>query len=390
MAKAPNGFGNIRKKVVNGKTYYEGRYTDPILHKQKSVSAPTQKECREKLMKVLSQIEQGSYVTPNKITVGKWANEWIEKKSDIKEGTRIDYIAHINNHIVPEIGSIALKDLRPIHCQEFVRVLQKKKSHRKQQLSAKTIKNIIGVLHSMLDAARRMELIASNPADNVELPKIINKPIKTVMNATQDDFLKAIKESPYERIYMLGLHTGARISEILGLAWNKVNLSTGEIRIDAQLQHQRTQDMPRVLVPTKTNNQRSVIVPGFVVDILKEEKRHQAENKLKAGKMWQNKMNIVFAREDGSPIPHTTIENDFKRIARKINKPELSFHALRHTYATEEIASGTDPKTVADSLGHSTVAMTMNVYAAAITETKVKSANRRQKEHEDKCKSASG
>ena len=133
MSKAPNGFGNIRKKVVNGKTYYEGRYTDPIMHKQKSVSAPTQKECREKLMKVLSQIEQGAYVTPNKITVKKWANEWIEKKADIKEGTRIDYIAHINNHIVPEIGSIALKDLRPIHCQEFVRVLQKKKSPRKRR-----------------------------------------------------------------------------------------------------------------------------------------------------------------------------------------------------------------------------------------------------------------
>ena len=242
----------------------------------------------------------------------------------------------------------------------------------------------------MLDAARRMELIASNPADNVELPKIINKPIKTVMNATQDEFLDAIKESPHERIYLLGLHTGARISEILGLAWNKVNLSTGEIRIDSQLQRQRTQDMPRVLVPTKTNNQRSVIVPGFVVDILKEEKRCQAAYKLKAGKLWHNDMNLVFAREDGSPIPHTTIENDFKRIARKINKPELSFHALRHTYATEEIASGTDPKTVADSLGHSTVAMTMNVYAAAVTETKVKSAIRRQKEHEDKCKSVSG
>jgi len=390
MGKTPNGFGNIRKKVINGKIYYEGRYTDPILRKQKSVSAPTQKECREKLMKVLAQIENGAYVTPNKIKVGDWAKEWIEKKSDIKEGTRIDYEAHINNHIIPDIGNIALKDLRPIHCQEFVRILQKKKSPRNTPLSAKTIKNIIGVLHSMLDAARRMELIASNPADNVELPKIISKPIKVVMGSAQDAFLSAIKESPYERIYLVGLHTGARISELLGITWNNVNLSTGEIRIEAQLQRPRTNGMNRVLVPTKTNNRRSVIVPAFVVDVIKEEKRAQLENKMRAGNMWANDLDLIFTREDGSPMPHTTIENDFKRIARKIGRPELSFHSLRHTYATEEIASGTDPKTVADSLGHSTVAMTMNVYAAAVTETKIKAANRRQKQHEKKKISASG
>lgn len=390
MAKAANGFGTIRKKVVNGKTYFEGRYTDPILHKQKSVSAPTQKECREKLMKVLAQIENGAYVTPNKVKVGDWAKEWIKNKADIKEGTRIDYEAHINNHIIPELGSIALKDLRPIHCQEFIRVLQKKKSPRNTPLSAKTIKNIAGVLHAMLDAAQRMELIISNPADNVELPKMESKPIKVVMDSTQDAFLSAIKDSPYERIYLVGLHTGARISEILGITWNKVNLSTGEIKIDAQLQRPRTADMPRVLVPTKTNNRRSVIVPPFMVDVFKAEKRQQSENKLKAGKMWDNSMNLVFTREDGSPMPHTTIENDFKRIARKIGRPDLSFHALRHTYATEEIASGTDPKTVADSLGHSTVAMTMNVYAAAVTETKIRAANRRQKQHEERENKASG
>jgi integrase len=242
----------------------------------------------------------------------------------------------------------------------------------------------------MLDAAQRMELIISNPADNVELPKMEPKPIKVVMDSTQDAFLSAIKDSPYERIYLVGLHTGARISEILGITWNKVNLSTGEIKIDAQLQRPRTKDMPRVLVSTKTNNRRSVIVPPFMVDVFKVEKRQQSENKLKAGKMWDNSMNLVFTREDGSPMPHTTIENDFKRIARKIGRSDLSFHALRHTYATEEIASGTDPKTVADSLGHSTVAMTMNVYAAAVTETKIKAANRRQKQHEERENTASG
>ena len=83
-------------------------------------------------------------------------------------------------------------------------------------------------------------------------------------------------------------------------------------------------------------------------------------------------------------MPHTTISNDFKRIAERIGKPELSFHALRHTYATDEISSGTDPKTVADTLGHSTVAMTMDVYAAASTDAKKAAAKRREDEYRAK------
>ena len=70
---------------------------------------------------------------------------------------------------------------------------------------------------------------------------------------------------------------------------------------------------------------------------------------LKAGSEWNNELGLVFTREDGTPLPHTTISNDFKKIAKAIVQPEHSFHALRHTYATDEIASGTDPKTVADA-----------------------------------------
>ena len=89
---------------------------------------------------------------------------------------------------------------------------------------------------------------------------------------------------------------------------------------------------------------------------------------------------MTLILSNGSPMPHTTISNDFKRIAASIGRPDLSFHALRHTYATDEIASGTDPKTVADTLGHSTVAMTMDVYAAASTDAKRAAAKRRQAE----------
>lgn len=385
MAKSPNGFGSIRKKVVNGKTYYEGRYTDPILHKQKSVSAPTQKECREKLMKVLAQIEQGAYVTPNKTKVREWAGRWLDGKIDIREGSRVFYNTIITNHIIPFFGDMSLRDLRPVHCQEFVHYIAKKKSPiSKKPITPKYIKNVVNVLHQMLDDARRLEVINSNPAESLIVPKIEKKEIKVIVDGDQAAFIKAITGHRMEAIFTVALHTGARISEVLGLTWKNINFDTGEIIINAQLQRARNESMQRVLVPTKSGNHRTVIVPKLVIDILAAEKKRQAEQRMYAGPIWSNDLGLVFTREDGSPIPHTTVANAFKKIASDIGRPELSLHALRHTYATEEIAYGTDPKTVASSMGHSRVNMTLDVYATTIESTKKSAAERRQQRFEEK------
>ena len=381
--RTPNGFGNIRKKIVNGKTYYEGRYTDPILHKQKSVSAPTQKECREKMLEILSKINTGVYVTPHKIRIKDWAQQWLDNKTNIKDGTRVAYQADIDNHILPALGEVYIKDLRPMHCQDFVLSLAKKKHPKtKKPLSSKTVRNVVGTLHSMLDAAQRLELIAVNPANNLELPVVEKKAVKVIIDGAQQNLVKQIENNPYRNIILIGLHTGARISEVLGLTWPSIDFDSNTITIDKQLQRKRGQDIKRELVSTKTGNHRTIVVPQFIIDVLKDERHRQIKARLKAGKQWNNSLDLVFTREDGSPMPHTTIANSFKKAVTEIGCADYSFHALRHTYATEEIASGTDPKTVSDNLGHSTTQITMNVYAAAITAPKVAAAKRRQAEYE--------
>lgn len=383
--KTPNGFGSIRKKQVNGKTYYEGRYTDPILHKQKSVSAPTQKECREKMLEILSKINTGLYVTPQKIKIKDWATQWLDGKTNIKEGTRLVYQADLDNHILPALGEVYIKDLRPMHCQDFANSLGKKKNPKtKKPISAKTIHNVIGTLHSMLDAAQRLEIIAVNPSNNLELPVVQKKPIKIIIDDAQEDLVNQIENNPYKNIILVGLHTGARISEVLGLTWSSIDFDSCTVTIDKQLQRKRGTDMKRELVPTKTGNHRTIVVPQFIIDVFKDERYRQIKARLKAGKEWDNSLDLVFTREDGSPMPHTTIANSFKKAVTQIGYGDHSFHALRHTYATEEIASGTDPKTVSDNLGHTTTQITMNVYAAAVTAPKVAAANRRQSEYEER------
>ena len=121
-----------------------------------------------------------------------------------------------------------------------------------------------------------------------------------------------------------------------------------------------------------------------MLELLKAQKVQQNEWRLKAGQYWQNHDGLVFTREDGSPIPHNSVSNSFKRIVTRIGRPDLSFHSLRHTFATDELASGTDVKTVSETLGHATATMTLDVYAAATTEMKQAAAQRRQEAYEQK------
>lgn len=379
--KAPNGFGSIRKVTKSGKVYFEGRYTDPILHKQKSVSAKTEKECRQKLQEIQSKIFTGQYVTPDKQTVGAYLDDWIKNRVNLEESTRELYERNIRLYIKPILGSIRLQELRFTHCQEMVRTLMHDPK-KKKQLSSKSVRNAAGILSKALADAVRGEMISTNPAANLDLPRAEKAPPKVMESVEQGEFLTAIRKTPYERIFMFGLYTGARISEVLGLQWKNINMKTGEIKIDKQLNRKKGDVLVRELKGTKTHKARTIIVPKYVLDILKAQDIQQKEWRLKAGPLWQNVDGLVFTREDGSPMPHNTIANSFKRTVEKMGRKDLSFHSLRHTFITDEIRSGTDVKTVSEMAGHSTIAVTMDVYAAATNEMKVAAAQRRQEAHE--------
>ena len=108
--KNSNGLGSVRKKIVKGKTYYEGRYTDPVTHTQKSVSATTEAECTRKLREVLAKITTGVYVEPRKTTLGQWVDEWLEKKRNIEPGTYTNYESICRLYIKPRLGKARLQE----------------------------------------------------------------------------------------------------------------------------------------------------------------------------------------------------------------------------------------------------------------------------------------
>lgn len=358
------GSGSIRKKTrPNGTVYWEGRvsagYNGGTGERiTKYVYGKTQKEVQTKINDLIHDLEHNNYVEPVKLTVEKWFLDYLNVyvKDKVKPYTYSSYSGIVKNHIIPNLGALRLQNVVGIDVQRMVNHLIE------QNLNPKTIKNIINILSKGFDVAIRQGLAAHNPCDHIETPKVVHKEIRPFTEDEIPQLLLAINDDIFRNAFALCLFGGLREGECLGLSWDKVDLQTGEVIIDQQLQY--SDDHKWIIVPfTKSNKSRTVFLPPIALSYLKDERLRQMQNQLRYASVWQNPGNLVFTNEAGDPISTTTFYKHFKQVASSIGRPDARVHDLRHTAATIAIASGADIKSVQSLLGHATAAFTLNVYA---------------------------
>lgn len=234
----------------------------------------------------------------------------------------------------------------------------------KKGLSGKTVKNCAAVLHKALSVALKQGIIVSNPCDAAEQPKVVQREIAPLRDEDIPKFLEAIEDSPYRNALAVCLLAGLREGELLGLPWSQVDFEKGRITVSQQLQREKKKNGAYYIADTtKSGKPRTIEPPPLCFEYLRDEKRRQAQNKLKGGKLWSNDDNLVFTDELGTHLAIHTFYKYFKKIAASIGRPDARVHDLRHTAATVMIASGADIKSVQDFMGHATASFTLNVYA---------------------------
>lgn len=366
MAKRnAQGGGSIRQRA-DGR--WEARYTyidDLGQPKRGSVYAKTQRECRRKLTAVLKTVDDGAYHKPGKrYTVAAWIEEWLGTYcTTLKPMTVEDYRRKAERYIIPHLGAAQLTALTPVQVQRFCNRLSEGYGQQKP-LSPKSVKNIHGILHSCLKRAVLSGLILSNPADNVNLPKVKRPELKPLMDESLARFLEVIRGDRFERLYLLDLFSGLRQSELLGLCWEDVDLENGTLTVRRQLQKARSGGMYYFVDETKNGKTRSVTVPPSVVQVLRRQRAEQAAWRLTAGPAWANEENLVFTDELGGHLKHDTVYRHFKRLVAQIGMKETRFHDLRHSCAIMALQAGCSVKAVQEQLGHYSSAFTMDTYAA--------------------------
>ena len=337
-------------------------------------------EVAEKLREVTASVDAGTYIEPQRMTLAAWLDIWAQEYcGDVKPGTLRDYKNHIETHIVPALGAIRLCELQPHDVQRFANALKKKSSPKTgRPLSPKTVKNIVqGTLCNALSEAVRIRYLPYNPASGCVLQKSAKAEIRPLEGEEITQFMQAIKGNPSEPVFYIALNTGMRLSEILGLRWSRIDWKKQTIKVDAQLLVKRGKGTERGLDLPKNGKARTFKVAPAVMDVLKAVRQQQLERKLKAGPVWNNPLDLVFTDEAGNSIPHATVEHRFTRIMQSLGL-EHRFHDLRHTFACESIACGISPKTLSETLGHHSVAFTLDTYAHVLDAMQDEAAARMQ------------
>ena len=405
ISRRAQGTGSIYKKTVTRKgqeyTYWEAQITvgaDPGTGKQirKTFTGKTQKEVREKMQAAAVAVQDGDFFEPAKMTVAEWLDLWLKEYSaDWKFKTKEKYETVCRVHLKPALGATKLSKLTTPQIQSFYNELGRtgkvtrkkdKKSgkimERREPLSPKSIRLVHGVLSKALNTAVRVGYIKRNAAELCTTPKLEKKEISPLTDAQIKEFVDLCAGEDYGRIYKLILFTGLREGEALGLTWDCVDFKAGTLKIKQQLQRQGETDE---LVPLKNSKPRYLTAPTFVMQLLKDERVHQLEQRLAAGELWQGWQNaeemktaLVFLRDDGSNITAAALYQRYKHLAEKIGKPESRVHDLRHTFAVLSLQNGDNVKTVQDNLGHATAAFTLDVYGHVSDKMKVDSAARMQ------------
>ena len=352
--KKPNGGGSIRQRP-NGK--WEGRIM--INKKTHTVTADSREEAQEKLNLISNPFEFLSKIKPETVTVADWVKVWFEVYgADVKASTIKRYDIDTRLRIVPYLGNYRVIDLKPVDIKKLYSIAQK------NGLSTKSIKNLHGTLHTILNTAVENEIIIKNPASNVKIPRSDKpqkemRPFKDTEVAT---FISLINGHELEGLFFIALFTGMREAELIGLTWDCVDFEKKTIKVYQQLPKDLNHYDEIHFTSLKNGKSRIIVPPDEVFTVLHKVSLQQKMAQLKAGEDWKNNNDFVFTTQNGRHLSYQTIYRKFKAIASKMGLPEVRFHDLRHTYATLAIQNGADIKTVSSNLGHSTVAFTLQVY----------------------------
>ena len=386
--RAANGSGSIRKREVtrNGKpyTYWEGRVTvdiDPITGKQvqRTITGKTQKEVAQKMREIAVEVDQGTYKAPCKLTLGEWLDIWkAEYTGHVKPSTAYLYGRNIDQYIIPYLGAVKLEKLTPLQVQEFYNRLLKPDKEDARPLSAKTVRNVHGVLHKALEQAVQVGYIRSNPANACKPPRAAKAEIRPLDADQVSAFLKSLQGHPHEYLYQVTMFTGLRQGEVLGLTWDCLDMERGTLLVKQQLRREQKKGGKYYFSLTKNNKIRVLTLAPSVVRLFRLQKIRQNGMRAKAGELWQE-TNLIFTNEMGDRLSYRTVYDCFKRVMVKIGAPSTRFHDLRHTYAVMAIQSGDDIKTVQENLGHATAAFTLDVYGHVTAQMKQASADRMEK-----------
>lgn len=357
--------GSIRKEGTSW-YYVLEIYENGKRKQRKRRGFRTKREAQSALIEAQNALMTGKYVKPSSKLLKDYLKEWMNiKQHSIARETAKTNLSYINNHIIPEIGSIQMSKLTALDVQKLIsRLLEK-------GLATSTVKRIFNILNTALNKAEKMQIVQRNVATLVDKPKVKRKELKIWSINEVYRFLEAAKSSRYYTAFHLAIMTGMRQGEILGLRWQDVDFDNCKIYIRQTLSH----DGKEFNTGAKTSSGiRSITIDHVTMEKLKRQYRIITVEKKHARSIYNDK-DLVICTSTGNQVSPSSIVKIFRKLLLNSNLNRITFHDLRHTHASLLLMQNVHPKIVSERLGHSSIQMTLDTYSHLMPNMQEEAAN---------------
>ncbi len=323
----------------------------------------TKREVKEKLKEAQRAIEQGSFITERDQTLETYLHYWLQMRRDsltIKVSTYASYKSYLRRHVLPALGSITIQKLTGGLIQSLYFQL------KQEGLSPNTIHLVHTILNAALNDAVKWRKIPFNPCKDLTPPKLQKKEMKYLSQEEAIQLLEAARGYRVETLLLLAVTLGLRRGELLGLQWDDIDFRKGSLQVKRTIAYVPLEDGTRhtyiATDPKTERSKRTIVLPQFVLDALKEHKNRQAQERSQAGKRWQHS-NLVFANQQGGYFSLNLLRGQFKKVLEKAGLKDMRFHDLRHSAATILLSMGINIKVIQELLGHTNVNITLGTYS---------------------------
>ena len=353
--------------------------------KRHTMHASTLEELRTREQEV--EQDQNDRIKPEArfVTVNEMFELWKQVKRGLKDNTFQNYKYMYSMFVAPQFGKKRISSLVKTDVKRFYNNLVEEKG-----LSVSTLDTVHNVLHQVLDMAVDDCYIRRNPADSVlkELKQTHAMKAdkrRALTKQEQDLFLGYLMKTPqYQHwypVFAVMIGTGLRVGEVAGLRWCDIDLEEGMIDVNHTLvfyNHETNGFYCNIHSPKTTNSNRKVPMLNFVKEAFLMERQNQEKSGNHSTVTIDGYSDFVFVNRFGLTQHQGTLNKAIQRITRDCNDeilsrepknplllPHFSCHTLRHTFATRMCEAGMNIKVIQETLGHSDVKTTLNIYADA-------------------------
>lgn len=367
--RKPRGLGSTFKRGSSFVAQVQDGYLENGKPRYKQERYKTEKEAVAALKRMNTLKDQGkSLGGKTGFTVESWIDYWLDEfvKPAREDATYKVYKAYIDK-VKPYIGKLELQKLSPDHLRSMFKSLKKAKA------SSNTIHAVRRNLRNALNVAVKLGYLHDNPVVKTFSENVKRKP-KVFFTAEQVKTLfEHLEGSPIENLVKFTLATGVRSGEARGITWKDLNLESGYVLLQYQLQRI---DKKLVLKSLKTEkSQRMLPLIGHSLFAVESEKVRQETERL------ENELDLVFTNPWGRPFDAKYVSEHLHDILEKAELPKTGLHSLRHSAATFMLMNGQNLHVVSRFLGHSQVGLTSNLYGHVLDSGMREAAEKLQEQY---------